>query len=37
MAPPLNFSDPNWLNNLLLYIASAWIAWLLAQANGKKI
>lgn len=29
----INFQDPNWLRDLLLYIASAWIAWLLAQAK----
>jgi hypothetical protein len=33
---PVNFSDPMWLHNLLLYLASLWVAWLLAQANGRK-
>jgi hypothetical protein len=35
-APPIDFGNPHWLNDLLLYLLSAWLAWHLGRANGTK-
>ncbi len=38
IAPPIDFSDPHWLQTLLLYIATAWLTWMIAAArvNNRK-
>lgn len=34
IAPPIDFGNPHWLQDLLLYLLSAWLAWTLGHRAG---
>lgn len=34
VAPPIDFNDPHWLQDLLLYLATAWLAFLVGQKRN---